>query len=442
MHYIRLPLFSVLFISTLAGAVTISDFSDWVADSTYGSWAPGQAAELDSGGDAFRVAATDFGGAYKYLGATGVLPNIGGLNDLSLALTVHSQSNGGAGIGFLVLLEDRDGTVYGYTRFGLQEGSHTLHWLVDMPSKEVEPGTVAGLDSSAIKAINLQIDPGGANDYDVSFTSLQAAVGRHVELASTAVADTLSVSQPSYKTLRDYPYVEQTADTRYANCFMDIYYPEHLTDFPTVVFMHAGGLKQGRRYIPGELMNQGFAVVSISYSLYPSAKAPDFIEDAAAAVAWVFKNIESIGGATDKIFVSGASAGGYLATMVGLDPRWLAEYGVDANELAGIISLSGQAITHVAIREERGGDRAKPVVDALAPLNHVRGDAPPLLIVTGDREFELLGRYEESAYLKRMMEVNGHRSTELLEIKGADHAGVEKPGHGYLVEFVRRIAGG
>jgi hypothetical protein len=50
----------------------------------------------------------------------------------------------------------------------------------------------------------------------------------------------------------------------------------------------------------------------------------------------------------------------------------------------------------------------------------VREDAPPLLIVTGDRELELLGRYEENAYLWRMMNVVGHKYTKLHELKGSD----------------------
>ena len=43
---------------------------------------------------------------------------------------------------------------------------------------------------------------------------------------------------------------------------------------------------------------------------------PGFIQDAAAAVAWVFNNIEDYGGRSELIFVSGHSAGGYLASML------------------------------------------------------------------------------------------------------------------------------
>ncbi len=120
-------------------------------------------------------------------------------------------------------------------------------------------------------------------------------------------------------------------------------------------------------------------------------KAPEYIQDAAAAVAWTFKHIEQFGGSRQRIFVAGHSAGGYLTSMIGLDKRWLAAHQIDANALAGLISLSGQAITHFTVRAERGIEDKRPVIDDLAPLYHVRPDAPPLLLVSGDREKELLG---------------------------------------------------
>ncbi len=81
------------------------------------------------------------------------------------------------------------------------------------------------------------------------------------------------------------------------------------------------------------------------------------------ATAWVFKNIESYGGNSNKIFITGHSAGGYLASMVGLDKSYLANYGIDANQLAGIIPFSGHAITHMTVREERGIRDTQPIID-------------------------------------------------------------------------------
>jgi acetyl esterase/lipase len=244
-----------------------------------------------------------------------------------------------------------------------------------------------------------------------------------------------------YRTEKDIAYYGEDIGDAYIQqqCRLDVYYPEGVKDFATVVWFHAGGLKQGSRYVPGELMNKGFAVVAVEYRLSPKVKAPAYIEDAAAATAWVFKNIGRFGGSTNRIVVAGASAGGYLSTMIGLDKSWLAAHGIDADSLAGIVSLSGQAITHVAVREEQGIGRTHPIIDRFAPLYHVRADAPPLMIVTGDRDLELLGRYEENAYFARMMKIVGHTDTELYELEGFDHPGLEHPAHSLLVKFMERF---
>jgi acetyl esterase/lipase len=244
-----------------------------------------------------------------------------------------------------------------------------------------------------------------------------------------------------YRTEKDIAYYGEDIGDAYIQqqCRLDVYYPEGVENFATVVWFHAGGLKQGSRYVPGELMNKGFAVVAVEYRLSPKVKAPAYIEDAAAATAWVFKNIGRFGGSTNRIVVAGASAGGYLSTMIGLDKSWLAAHGIDADSLAGIVSLSGQAITHVAVREEQGIGRTHPIIDRFAPLYHVRADAPPLMIVTGDRDLELLGRYEENAYFARMMKIVGHTDTELYELEGFDHPGLEHPAHSLLVKFMKRF---
>ena len=223
-------------------------------------------------------------------------------------------------------------------------------------------------------------------------------------------------------------------------CRLDVYHPIVAQDFPTVVWFHGGGLKAGKRSVPEALTEQGIAVVAVNYRLHPGVKSPAYIEDAAAAVAWTIKNIEKYGGSARRVFVSGHSAGGYLTSMIGLDKRWLAPHGVDADQIAGLIPYSGHAITHFTVRAERGIDGKQPIVDDMAPLFHVRNDAPPLLLITGDRDLELLGRYEENAYLWRMMQVVGHPDTELFELEGFNHGQMAAPAHPLLLRFVRRIS--
>jgi acetyl esterase/lipase len=221
-------------------------------------------------------------------------------------------------------------------------------------------------------------------------------------------------------------------------CVLDIYYPKNSKGFATVIWFHGGGLSAGNKEILSGLKEEGIAIIGVNYRLSPKVKVKNCIEDAAAAVAWTFKNIAKYGGDPSLLLVSGHSAGGYLGMMIGLDKKWLQAYAIDANSIAGLIPLSGQAITHFEIRKESGIPETQPIIDEFAPLYHVRADAPPLLLITGDRELELLGRYEENAYLMRMMKIKGHSSTKLYELEGFDHSMV-KPALPLLIKEVKRI---
>lgn len=224
---------------------------------------------------------------------------------------------------------------------------------------------------------------------------------------------------------------------RAERCKLDIYVPTDKKDFSTVVWFHGGGLTKGNKAIPDGLKEKGIAVIAANYRLSPQSTSPAYIEDAAAAVAWVFQNIERYGGSRKRIFVSGHSAGGYLTSMIGLDKQWLAHHQLDANDIAGLIPFSGQSITHFTIRKERGIDEKQPIIDNLAPLFHVRKDAPPILFISGDREKEMVGRYEETAYMWRMLKEVGHTNVELLELQGYDHGGMAEPGFPLLLQFVK-----
>lgn len=221
-------------------------------------------------------------------------------------------------------------------------------------------------------------------------------------------------------------------------CVLDIYYPKNTKGFATIVWFHGGGLTGGSKEIPEALKNKGFAIIGVNYRLSPKAKAARAIDDAAAAVAWAFNNIINYGGDNSAIFVAGHSAGGYLASMIGLDKKYLQKEGIDANKIAGLIPFSGQCITHFEIRRENGIPEKQPTIDEFAPLFHVRADAPALLLITGDRELEMLGRYEENAYMARMMKLVGHKETKLYELDGYGH-GMTEPAFPLLVNEINRI---
>lgn len=245
-----------------------------------------------------------------------------------------------------------------------------------------------------------------------------------------------------YKIKADVTYTSSSDEYAQERCKLDVYYPEGAKGCPVVVWFHAGGLTSGEKYIPMQLQESGLVVVAVNYRLIPKVSLGECIDDAAEAVAWVFAEVEKFGGDIRKIFVSGHSAGGYLTSMLGLDKHWLAKYSVDADSIAGLAPFSGQAITHFAHREQKGIKSTQPVIDELAPLFHVRPDAPPLIIVSGDRNMELLGRYEESAYFWRMMKISGHQQTFLYELDGYDHGDMVEPAFHILKDHIRLICGG
>ena len=248
-------------------------------------------------------------------------------------------------------------------------------------------------------------------------------------------------AQTNYKITSNIPYrteAEQKTDEYVAErCKLDLYYPENTEDYTTVVWFHGGGLTGGEKFIPEKLKEKGIAVIGVNYRLYPKVKCPVYIEDAAAAVAWAFENIEKYGGSKDKIVVSGHSAGGYLTSMVGLDKHYLAKYNIDANDIAMLVPFSGHTITHFTVREERGIPGTQPIIDEFAPLYFVRPDAPPLVLITGDREIEMLGRYEENAYMYRMMKVAGHKDTKLFELDDFNHGEMVSPALEILLKEIK-----
>lgn len=243
----------------------------------------------------------------------------------------------------------------------------------------------------------------------------------------------------NYKEVFDIPYTNKTDAYAKERLKLDIHYDEEGKNLPVIVWFHGGGLTQGEKEMPKKLKDKGFVVVGVNYRLLPNVSIDKTLDDAAESLAWVTKNIGKYGGDSKKIVVSGHSAGGYITLMLALDRKWLTRYGIDANDMAGYVPFSGQAISHYSYRKMLGIDNLQPTIDEYAPLFWVRKDCPPMELIVGDRELELFGRYEENAYLWRMMKLIGNTTTNIYELDGHDHGGMVDPGFNILERFVRNI---
>jgi len=170
---------------------------------------------------------------------------------------------------------------------------------------------------------------------------------------------------------------------------LDLYLPD-AAEFPVFVYYHGGGLQEGSRkeaavWAPA-LAERGIAVVSASYRMYPQAAFPDYLFDAAAAIAWAVHELPAYG-TPNGIYVGGSSAGGYLTQMLCFDPQYLAAVGLSNADIAGYYHDAGQGTVHSAILQERGIDPRRSIVDAAAPLFHVdETPYPPMEFVLAEHD--------------------------------------------------------
>ena len=251
----------------------------------------------------------------------------------------------------------------------------------------------------------------------------------------------VNASAQSYKQVNDISYTSKADAYSQERLKLDVYHPEGMNGCPVVIWFHGGGLEGGNKEIPEQLREKGVVVVGVNYRLLPRVTVRETLDDAAEAVAWVFTHIADYGGDTHKIVVTGHSAGGYLSIMLCLDKKWLASYGVDADSVMMYVPFSGQAITHYNVRKMQGIPPLQPTIDEFAPLYWVRGDCPPLVLICGDRELELYGRYDENQYLARMMKLAGHQQTYLYEIDGHGHGDMVAPGFHILETHLKQMLG-
>jgi pimeloyl-ACP methyl ester carboxylesterase len=160
---------------------------------------------------------------------------------------------------------------------------------------------------------------------------------------------------------------------------LDIYRPAEPKVAPVLMFVHGGYWRQGDRalytFVGNRFAKAGYVVVIPSYRLMPASPHPAQIEDVAAAFAWTHEYISKYGGDPNKIIVAGHSAGGHLASLLALDPKWLQRFKLPTSAIRAVVSLSGvYDVTHVA----GFGDEAART--AASPVHYVRGDAPPFVI--------------------------------------------------------------
>jgi len=267
-----------------------------------------------------------------------------------------------------------------------------------------------------------------------------------------ALLFTLPVFGAEAKVTKDILYKPGSDLTAYEleRCKLDLYLPAK-PGFPTLVWFHGGGLKTGdadmdfTQKIAQSLVAADIGFVIVHYRYSPKVTYPAYVEDAAASFAWTVKNIEKHGGNPQKVFIGGHSAGGYLASIVGLDAKRLKEFGLPLDTVAGMIPVSGQMLTHYTIREERKLDKYNVIADEAAPIYHTRKDTPPMLVLYADKD--MATRAEENVYFVSTMKAAGNKRVQGVLVKDRDHgsiarniANAEDPARLAIIKFINEVS--
>jgi uncharacterized protein (TIGR02246 family) len=173
-------------------------------------------------------------------------------------------------------------------------------------------------------------------------------------------------------------------------------------------------------------LERGFVVANVEYRVAGAAPAPAAVNDALTAAKWFFDRSAQYHVDPARIVVTGASAGGHLALMVGMTP---VSAGLGpAIPVAAIVN--GYGVTDVAdlldgphrqsfavewLPEQTGrSDLAR----RLSPLTYVRQGLPPTLTVQGENDRTV--PYEQGVRLTAALKQAGV-DAEMMTVPGAGH---------------------
>ena len=224
---------------------------------------------------------------------------------------------------------------------------------------------------------------------------------------------------------------------------MDIYVPTAAGALPVVVYIHGGGWMSGSRAPaqgPADHFNgQGYVFCSIDYRFSAEAPYPAQIEDCKCAIRFLRANAAKYHIDPKHIGVWGDSAGGHLVALLGLTPKvrrlegtegWRKQsstvqavldwYGPTDLRAGGLGTTYANDYGIHAVKALLGGSTdAKLAADA-SPITFVSKDAPPFLIMHGDKDD--LVPVEQSQKLYDALKADGDDAT-LQIVAGAGHGG-------------------
>lgn len=223
---------------------------------------------------------------------------------------------------------------------------------------------------------------------------------------------------------------------------LDFYRPAQASGpLPTAIFMHGGGYRVTSRKEASSLsvmpyLQMGWNAVNVEYRGSGIALAPAAVEDARCALRWVIRNAKEYSVDTERIVVTGQSAGSHLAWMTGLAPE---SAGFDRNcpgpeplKVAAVVSWYGvfdyttlvdDLTRDYAVTWIGGQPNHKEVAARVSPMTYVRAGVPPVIAIHGDAD--PIVPYEQEVRGIEALKKAGV-AAELVTIPGGKHGNFER----------------
>lgn len=225
---------------------------------------------------------------------------------------------------------------------------------------------------------------------------------------------------------------------------LDVYLPVEGRGLrPAIMQIHGGAWIVGDKREQGvplctHLSSAGWVAFNVNYRLSPGATFPDHLIDLKRALVWIRAHAAEYNVDPNFIAVTGGSAGGHLAALVALtanDPRYQPGFENEDTRVQACVPFYGVydftnrtgAFPKVFLKRLLQAHVMKAFLDeepekfaAASPMDCVGPDAPPFLVIHGDRD--TLAPLSDAREFVRRLRAMSTSEVFYAEIRGAQHA--------------------
>lgn len=201
------------------------------------------------------------------------------------------------------------------------------------------------------------------------------------------------------KKIKDASYLATSKENTIATPRLNVFIPRNskTKQLPVLIFVHGGNWDSGRKgtydLLGRNFARKGVVTVIPDYTLSPNADYDTMTKQIAAVIQWTKDSISKYNGDSNKIFISGHSAGGHLGALAVMNPK----YGINPKSISGIILNDAAGLDMKNYLEEHAPTKENDYLTTwttspakwqdASPIYFLDKNTPPFLIYVGDKTY-------------------------------------------------------